>query len=992
MRESISLWTTEGKEAPEEEPVVAGMLNGTTGEDQQQQQQIQSVEPTLTPSPVSSSTTTTEQQQPLLPFSLASRFQLLEQPQHSNLILHPSASERPASAAFDSLDPHNHHHHHHHHHAPTTSLLNNHLNHPQFPIPFSHSNQSGLATDRMRSLDILDHHHHHHHPHSLAAAAAAGDQATSNFMPREYPGSFNRRAEDEEQEEDDEERRGMGIMEGGRGGKPEAAAEEKESSIPKNKSIVPAMSIRGGLRIHRPIQPIEGPPPPVLHKTKGPWHKDEDAALLYWVSHLGTGKWVDIAKRVGSRSGKQCRERWTNQLSPEIDHSAFRHDEDMVIITMQQSLQANRWCEVAKHLPGRPENAIKNRWNSRDLQRKRNELLSSSVVNPFAFMLGSGHPHPSATPGRSPVSTLYNGHHLSLGGGSSPIKRARGGSADHLQPSSTDQLHHRLGLPYQSPRNNTNTAHQPKKHRPIIQPASSASGHHRNLNLLDLSSSASSDSSSSPTAKLQSPFNSCHPENENHHQQQQQLVTPNNLLGQVVQLNTLINSSNPSQAAENQEWNSYRPPTGNTPPSTSTTASSNPSSRLLRQSTGNPAGSSQPALAQYYSTPIHSPTYLLPDCSSANSLSSTSDSSGDPHPHHPHPHYHRAQHHQHQQSLAYNAASGSNEDHLNLLTPVHHPSSGLGARIHTFPQHLFLPHGLPDPPHPNDEDDHHPPPPSSSSSSHLKSSGPHLDENNNNTNSLFYPSYPHHHLKPPSSAELFDPPPNLLHLPFNHSPLDLIQHHPHHHHHLPLHSQDHQHQQDHPFDHSLFLSDHLLLPLSNPSRATLVPPSILDHQAELTADRQRPSSGDPDLLEMDRSGRGGVQPGGLGGEVAEVGHRDGDGEGDGEREREGEGEGEGKREGDGEREREGERDGDGEAWGEGDRKGRLNQNQNQNQNRSQNQNQNCSQNQNQNQNCSQNQQQNQNQNQHQNQNCDPNHHQQHHHHHSHDQQIKSREC
>jgi hypothetical protein len=147
------------------------------------------------------------------------------------------------------------------------------------------------------------------------------------------------------------------------------------------------MPIRAGLRIQRPIQPIEGPPPPVLHKTKGPWHKDEDAALLYWVSHLGTGKWVDIAKRVGSRSGKQCRERWTNQLSPEsmsfflllhyrpkrkpegglnfkwscvlVDHSAFRHDEDMVIITMQQSLQANRWCEVAKHLPGRPENAIK---------------------------------------------------------------------------------------------------------------------------------------------------------------------------------------------------------------------------------------------------------------------------------------------------------------------------------------------------------------------------------------------------------------------------------------------------------------------------------------------------------------------------------------------------------------------------------------------------------------------------------------------------------
>ncbi|KAH9807176.1 Homeodomain-like protein [Melampsora americana] len=124
-------------------------------------------------------------------------------------------------------------------------------------------------------------------------------------------------------------------------------------------SRTPARSRSGPGRTQHPLDPIPGPPPPTLHKAKGPWHKAEDASLMYWVSHLGTGKWVEIARRVGSRTGKQCRERWTNQLSPDIDHSAFRHDEDLVIITMQQTLQANKWCEVAKYLPGRPENAIK---------------------------------------------------------------------------------------------------------------------------------------------------------------------------------------------------------------------------------------------------------------------------------------------------------------------------------------------------------------------------------------------------------------------------------------------------------------------------------------------------------------------------------------------------------------------------------------------------------------------------------------------------------
>lgn len=76
-------------------------------------------------------------------------------------------------------------------------------------------------------------------------------------------------------------------------------------------------------RTQHPLEPIPGAPPPTLHKAKGPWHKAEDVSLMYWVSHLGTGKWVEIARRVGSRTGKQCRERWTNQLSPDSRSHAF---------------------------------------------------------------------------------------------------------------------------------------------------------------------------------------------------------------------------------------------------------------------------------------------------------------------------------------------------------------------------------------------------------------------------------------------------------------------------------------------------------------------------------------------------------------------------------------------------------------------------------------------------------------------------------------------
>lgn len=82
-----------------------------------------------------------------------------------------------------------------------------------------------------------------------------------------------------------------------------------------------------------------------VKQIKGNWTPEEDMILKKKVAEYGLKKWKEIATFLPGRIGKQCRERWYNNVDPNLNKEKWTIAEDLQLMELHK-VYGNKWVQI----------------------------------------------------------------------------------------------------------------------------------------------------------------------------------------------------------------------------------------------------------------------------------------------------------------------------------------------------------------------------------------------------------------------------------------------------------------------------------------------------------------------------------------------------------------------------------------------------------------------------------------------------------------------
>lgn len=102
---------------------------------------------------------------------------------------------------------------------------------------------------------------------------------------------------------------------------------------------------------------------------------NDDKKLKSIINSMDSLDWNLIAEKMGNRNARQCKDRWTKYLSPNVNRLPFTALEDMLLFEKYKELGPH-WVLISKFFNNRSDTSIKSRF----MQLKRHNLVPEELL------------------------------------------------------------------------------------------------------------------------------------------------------------------------------------------------------------------------------------------------------------------------------------------------------------------------------------------------------------------------------------------------------------------------------------------------------------------------------------------------------------------------------------------------------------------------------------------------------------------------------------